>query len=626
MHKLLALLILSLFSATFAQVNESWKSLPLRDEGRIKPLISFAEGKLLQFSGKSTVYDISKDKKKKVMKAQDWVTSVLFNPTSVDTFKIFLINDPQIQTTLGQEIRDYRLYSYAELDAKRFLLQEQARLAEEVEKEDRSDFHNEIMRINNNILYYEALRKSLEFLRPSKAFTITHPEIKAQLHLAKDEKQFSYFEVYRKAGLLRGALDSLVTKPKEKWSAKDSSAYDISRTLFEWAEINQITIPEMMPFEHDAKWHWLSPWEIMSNRLLNNEILNSEMTWLYKMSKDWTNKDYDSFNLRADSLFNQITSRSKTAYRLEAIKAERLYQKLDPFINAEFIFGLALLLSLIGVSYRAKLFQNLAFIGLFCGTILSIVGIGLRMYINMRPPVTTLFETFVFVGATCGILAIAIGYFKNKEVANLAGNFSALAMLLISNKYAAEGDTLKVLVAVLDSNFWLATHVVTITLGYAGVCASGVVAHVYVLQRLFKKSPEKLDDTFRSMMGMMAFGLVLSFIGTVLGGIWADQSWGRFWGWDPKENGALLIVIWCAMLYHARLAGWLKKPGMVIGNMFGIVVVMLAWFGINLLGVGLHSYGFTSGIAGALLTYIIIQGVIMLLSTIYFKKSGEKLF
>ena len=109
------------------------------------------------------------------------------------------------------------------------------------------------------------------------------------------------------------------------------------------------------------------------------------------------------------------------------------------------------------------------------------------------------------------------------------------------------------------------------------------------------------------MYAALAFGLAFTCIGTVMGGIWADQSWGRFWGWDPKENGALLIIIWCAILFHARLAGWIGRLGLAAGSIGAIIAVVLAWFGVNLLGVGLHAYGFTSGAARGLLVFLVAE-------------------
>jgi hypothetical protein len=91
---------------------------------------------------------------------------------------------------------------------------------------------------------------------------------------------------------------------------------------------------------------------------------------------------------------------------------------------------------------------------------------------------------------------------------------------------------------------------------------------------------------------IICFAMLFSFVGTVLGGIWADQSWGRFWGWDPKENGALLIVIWNALILHARWGGLVKERGLMNLAIFGNVVTAWSWFGTNMLGIGLHSYGF----------------------------------
>jgi ABC-type transport system involved in cytochrome c biogenesis permease subunit len=160
----------------------------------------------------------------------------------------------------------------------------------------------------------------------------------------------------------------------------------------------------------------------------------------------------------------------------------------------------------------------------------------------------------------------------------------------------------------LDSNLWLATHVVTISIGYAGCVIAGIIGHVYIFHQLFYPGDLVFRArTARSLYAVMAFGLVFTFIGTVMGGIWADQSWGRFWGWDPKENGALLIILWCAILFHARLAGMIGQLGMAVGTVISIITVVLAWFGVNLLGLGMHSYGFTSGVARWLLAFVGVE-------------------
>jgi ABC-type transport system involved in cytochrome c biogenesis permease subunit len=120
----------------------------------------------------------------------------------------------------------------------------------------------------------------------------------------------------------------------------------------------------------------------------------------------------------------------------------------------------------------------------------------------------------------------------------------------------------------------------------------------------------------RMTYGVICFGLLFSVVGTVLGGIWANYSWGRFWGWDPKENGALMIILWELAILHSRLGGVIKNFGVCMAAVFGGVIVAFSWFGVNLLGVGLHSYGFTSGIARALLMFYIIESAVLALGAI----------
>jgi ABC-type transport system involved in cytochrome c biogenesis permease subunit len=152
---------------------------------------------------------------------------------------------------------------------------------------------------------------------------------------------------------------------------------------------------------------------------------------------------------------------------------------------------------------------------------------------------------------------------------------------------------------VLDTNFWLATHVTTVTFGYAATFVAGGIALLYCglgICTTTLRGPG-LKTVSGMLYGTICFATLLSFVGTVLGGIWADQSWGRFWGWDPKENGALLIVAWNALILHARWAGLVKARGVAVLAIAGIAVTMWSWFGTNQLGIGLHAYGFNNTLA-----------------------------
>src|SRR5258708_12351191 len=175
--------------------------------------------------------------------------------------------------------------------------------------------------------------------------------------------------------------------------------------------------------------------------------------------------------------------------------------------------------------------------------------------------------------------------------------------------------------AVLDTNVWLATHVFMVPLGYSSVALAGFVGIIYILHGLFTTS---LNETTASSLGRMIYGVtcfatLFSFVGTILGGIWADQSWGRFWGWDPKENGALLIVLWNAIILHARWGGFIRERGLAVMSVFGNIVVSLSWFGVNMLGVGLHSYGFMDQPFDTLITFIAIHLLLIALGMLPLK-------
>jgi ABC-type transport system involved in cytochrome c biogenesis permease subunit len=238
-----------------------------------------------------------------------------------------------------------------------------------------------------------------------------------------------------------------------------------------------------------------------------------------------------------------------------------------------------------------------------------------RCILRERPPVTTLYETKLFVTAVGVVVALAIEAIGRKRIALSAAATLGLLGVFVANSYELldKRDTMPALVAVLDTNFWLATHVTAITIGYAAGMLAALLASGYLLAKLLRV--RRADRAFyaslsRMVYGVLCFGLLFSLVGTLLGGIWANESWGRFWGWDPKENGALLIVISQLVILHARRGGYLREHGVCMAAAFAGTIVAFSWWGVNLLGVGLHSYGFTSGIRTALWSYYAAQWTI----------------
>ena len=220
------------------------------------------------------------------------------------------------------------------------------------------------------------------------------------------------------------------------------------------------------------------------------------------------------------------------------------------------------------------------------------------------------------------LIILLLGMFLERlfriGIGSIVASAVGFATLIIAHNLSSGGDTMQMMQAVLDSNFWLATHVVVITIGYSATFLAGALAIVYILMGVLTLALNKERATALSKMiyGVICFASLMSFVGTVLGGIWADQSWGRFWGWDPKENGAVLIVMMNLLILHARWGGMIKQRGMAVLAVFGNIITAWAWFGTNMLGVGLHSYGFTNSAAFWLIVFVASQLLIMTVGTL----------
>jgi ABC-type transport system involved in cytochrome c biogenesis permease subunit len=254
--------------------------------------------------------------------------------------------------------------------------------------------------------------------------------------------------------------------------------------------------------------------------------------------------------------------------------------------------------------------------------VLCTAGIATRMWLEGRPPVTNLYSSALFVGwGSAGLCLILEKFFRN-AIASVAAGSIGIATLVIAHHLSLSGDTMEMMRAVLDSNFWLATHVIVVTAGYSATFLAGFLAIIYILRGLFTRTLDRgsADALTRMVYGIVCFATLFSFVGTILGGIWADQSWGRFWGWDPKENGALIIVIWNAVILHARWGGLIKQRGLMALTVGGNIATAWSWFGTNMLGVGLHSYGFTDSAFVSLTGFAISQILIIALANIPLRK------
>lgn len=286
---------------------------------------------------------------------------------------------------------------------------------------------------------------------------------------------------------------------------------------------------------------------------------------------------------------------------------EVLFNRASLFTNAIAVYVGALLLALLSIFLRSRSqpepgkrdgvadgLRSTA-LGLLIGAaIVHTLAIGFRIYLQERPPVTNLYSSAVFVGWAAVLIGILLERLFPVGLALIGSATVGVCTLIIAHHLGSDGDTMQMMQAVLDSNFWLATHVIVIILGYSATFLAGALGVFYILAGVFSRrlTSDRARALSRMVYGVVCFALLTSFLGTVLGGIWADQSWGRFWGWDPKENGAAMVVLITAIILHARWAGLAGPRGIMLLAVCGNIITAWSWFGTNLLGVGLHAYGF----------------------------------
>lgn len=281
------------------------------------------------------------------------------------------------------------------------------------------------------------------------------------------------------------------------------------------------------------------------------------------------------------------------------INAEVHYNRFHPFmwswiayLGASIFFAFAMFGS---SPTHSKIGWAMMFVGFFLHT----YGFGLRVYISGRAPVTNMYETVLWVAWGSVFLSAIVYYFYRTKMLPLAAAIVATFSLILCDlsSHVLDGS-ISPLEPVLRDNFWLITHVLIITLSYAAFFLAFVIgdlALVYFLKGE-ERYKEKIKQASMAMYRSIQIGVVLLAAGTILGGIWADYSWGRFWGWDPKETWALIALLGYIAILHGRLAGWLKDFGLAVTSVLCFSLVIMAWYGVNfVLGAGFHTYGFGAG-------------------------------
>ncbi len=378
------------------------------------------------------------------------------------------------------------------------------------------------------------------------------------------------------------------------------------------------------PVEPDEEWRTLFEAELVNlfARATNQQV-NPVAEAYNDAIRAYRQNDKEAFNAAVYQISKQLSRQEReqevdpnwsSGERLSESRArfEQFYNSFAPLYLCSVLYIFAFLLAAGSWLKWSRPLSRASTAVIFTALVFHTFALVARIYISGRPPVTSLSSSAVFIGWAAVLFAVSMETIYRLGIGNVMASVIGFLTLLVAYFLSLDSDTFEVLQAVLDTQFWLATHVVCITLGYSTTLLAGFLAAGRLINGslLGTASPQQLKDIDRMTYGTLCFAILFSFIGTVLGGLWADDSWGRFWGWDPKENGALLIVIWNALVLHARWGKLTGPAGIASLAVLGNIVTAWSWFGTNELGVGLHSYGFTEGRSAWLMVFAASQLVI----------------
>ncbi len=337
-------------------------------------------------------------------------------------------------------------------------------------------------------------------------------------------------------------------------------------------------------------------------------------------------RDAAAWKSSADAVAVKVRQLAGGAYPTQnVLDREVSYQRSRPFHWSWIIYTLAFMVLMGGVIGRGPWWGRIGLGVLGVGFALHTYGFIVRCLIAGRPPVTNMYESVLWVTWGCLLFAFIIWAFYRNNVILIASTVFSIAGLVLGDNLPAVLDPgIHPLEPVLRSNFWLTIHVLTITLSYAAFAVSLCVGNVVLGYFLWRPSAtEKIQNYTLYMYRAMQIGVVMLAAGTILGGVWADYSWGRFWGWDPKEVWALIALLLYLAVLHGRFSGWLKGFGFAAATVMSFLGVLMAWYGVNfVLGVGLHSYGFGTGGMSYVVAYLLVQLGFMAASYLRYRKAG----
>ncbi len=428
----------------------------------------------------------------------------------------------------------------------------------------------------------------IEFVR------IDQKDIKEQLKLDVNKKHFSPNDLLSREQLqvLFGELKAQ-REAKAKLNTFFQAVERLETQLTIFKAMGQGYLPGFIPQQDDDTWLPLKDFP----EDYANLFLRITRGFATALADDGSASELQE----AVQLFNEKAKAENLARypSKQKINLEVQYNQLHPFQWSWILYLVSSLFFMFYFIAKKNWFYKLSVITTVLAFLIHTYGFILRIFIMERPPVTNMYETVIWVPWGAVLFALIFIKFNGNKFFLIAANIVAAVCLILADMAPVILDaSLQPLQPVLRSNLWLTVHVLTITISYGAYFLAFILGDIALTFYLIneKKYSSQIAALRDAIYRSIQIGTVLLGAGTILGGVWADYSWGRFWGWDPKETWALIAFLGYIAILHGRLAGWIKPFGFVLWSVLSFALVVMAWYGVNfVLGAGLHSYGFGGG-------------------------------
>lgn len=461
-------------------------------------------------------------------------------------------------------------------------------------------------------------------------FEVKYHDVLDKLGLPKEKKYFTGEELFRNEKFAN-VMQELANKreTKEKLTPYFQALQRLENQFFIFREIASGRMLHVVPSKD--KDDWISVADLPADMQPAFMDISKDVAQYLGAVTDKNNVEDAGKKLDAAVLAFQDLAQKANPEKYtftEKVKTEVLYNDVHPFRWA-YVFYLMAALSLLFIWIR-KMEKGMAVVWTFMavGFLVHTLGFVFRVYLAERPPVSNMYETVIWVSWGAVLFSIILELNYRFRLMLLGGSLVGLLALIVADSAPAILDpSIQPLEAVLRSNYWLIIHVMTITISYAAFMLAFGLGDLGIIYTVLGQ--EKHQDTIQKLTTgvyrAMQIGVAFLAPGIILGGIWADYSWGRFWGWDPKETWALIVLLGYIVVLHMRLVGWLKNFGMLAAGVITFSLVIMAWYGVNfVLGAGLHSYGFGAGGIEYVTVFVLLHMLFVLYAYFLQKSQSSK--